>query len=59
MRIGIDVSMTADAKTGLPSYGRSLVEAFARIDQRNEYWLYRVTQTAFPAKLDQIGRAHV
>jgi glycosyltransferase involved in cell wall biosynthesis len=52
MRIGIDVSMTADAKTGLPSYGRSLVEAFARIDQRNEYWLYRVTQTAFPAQLD-------
>ncbi|MSR39784.1 MAG: glycosyltransferase family 1 protein [Planctomycetes bacterium] len=52
MRIGIDVSMTADAKTGLPSYGRSLVEGFARIDQQNEYWLYRVTWSAFPAKLD-------
>ncbi len=48
MRIGIDVAMTADAKTGLPSYTRSLVEAMARIDQRNEYWLYRITWHSFP-----------
>ncbi len=48
MRIGIDVSMTADAKTGLPSYARSLVEALARIDQRNEYWLYPITWHSFP-----------
>lgn len=48
MRIGIDVSMTADAKTGLPSYTRSLVEALARIDARNEYWLYPVTWHSLP-----------
>jgi glycosyltransferase involved in cell wall biosynthesis len=48
MRIGIDVSMTADAKTGLPSYARSLVEALARIDAHNEYLLYPITWHSFP-----------
>lgn len=48
MRIGIDVAMTADSKTGLPSYTRSLVEALARVDQRNEYLLYRITWHSFP-----------
>lgn len=48
MRIGIDVAMTADSKTGLPSYTRSLVEALARVDRRNEYWLYRITWHSFP-----------
>ncbi len=53
MRIGIDVAMTADSKTGLPSYTRSLVEAFARIDQRNEYELYRITWHSFPPNYEQ------
>jgi glycosyltransferase involved in cell wall biosynthesis len=48
MRIGIDVSMTADSKTGLPSYTRSLVEAMARVDRRNRYLLYRITWHSFP-----------
>ena len=48
MRIGIDVSMTAESKTGLPSYTRSLVEAMARVDQSNQFWLYRVTWHSFP-----------
>lgn len=48
MRIGIDVSMTADSKTGLPSYTRSLVEALARVDQRNEYALYPITWHSLP-----------
>ena len=48
MRIGIDVSMTADSKTGLPSYTRSLVEAMARVDQTNEYLLYPITWHSFP-----------
>ncbi|MBX3462910.1 MAG: glycosyltransferase family 4 protein [Planctomycetes bacterium] len=48
MRIGIDVSMTADSKTGLPSYTRSLVEALARVDPRNEYWLYPITWHSLP-----------
>lgn len=53
MRIGIDVAMTADSKTGLPSYTRSLVEAMARIDQRNEYWLYRITWHSFPPNYEE------
>ncbi|MEO6595856.1 MAG: glycosyltransferase family 1 protein [Planctomycetota bacterium] len=48
MRIGIDVSMTADSKTGLPSYTRSLVEAMARVDQHNQFWLYPITWHSFP-----------
>jgi len=48
MQIGIDVAMTADKKTGLPSYTRSLVEALARVDAENEYLLYRVTWHSFP-----------
>jgi glycosyltransferase involved in cell wall biosynthesis len=48
MRIGIDVSMTADSKTGLPSYTRSLVEALARVDQQNDYLLYPITWHSFP-----------
>jgi len=48
MRIGIDVSMTADSKTGLPSYTRSLVEAFARVDQANDYLLYPYTWHSLP-----------
>ncbi|HEX5054293.1 MAG TPA: glycosyltransferase family 1 protein [Planctomycetota bacterium] len=53
MRIGIDVSMTADSKTGLPSYTRSLVEAMARVDQHNEYWLYPITWHSFPPNHDE------
>jgi glycosyltransferase involved in cell wall biosynthesis len=48
MRIGIDVSMTADSKTGLPSYARSLVEAMARVDREDEFWLYPITWHSFP-----------
>ncbi|MBL9077499.1 MAG: glycosyltransferase family 4 protein [Planctomycetes bacterium] len=48
MRIGIDVSMTADSKTGLPSYTRSLVEALARVDRHNEYLLYPITWHSLP-----------
>ncbi len=48
MRIGIDVSMTADSKTGLPSYTRSLVEAMARVDRSNQFWLYPITWHSFP-----------
>lgn len=53
MRIGIDVAMTADSKTGLPSYTRSLVEAFARVDQHNTYELYRITWHSFPSNYEQ------
>jgi len=48
MRIGIDVSLTATAKTGLPSYARSLVEAMARVDTQDEFLLYRYVWHSFP-----------
>ncbi|MBL8728480.1 MAG: glycosyltransferase family 4 protein [Planctomycetes bacterium] len=40
--------MTADSKTGLPSYTRSLVEAMARVDHENRYTLYPITWHSLP-----------
>ena len=48
MLIGIDMSLTAEAKTGLPSYARSLVAAMARVDSENEYLLYPFVWHSFP-----------
>ncbi|MHC4514237.1 MAG: glycosyltransferase family 4 protein [Planctomycetota bacterium] len=48
MLIGIDMSLTAEAKTGLPSYARSLVAALARQDTRNDYLLYPFVWHSFP-----------
>lgn len=52
MRIGIDVSLTATAKTGLPSYARSLVEAMARVDPTDQFLLYRYVWHSFPETFD-------
>ncbi|MCA8956098.1 MAG: glycosyltransferase family 4 protein [Planctomycetes bacterium] len=48
MLIGIDMSLTAEKKTGLPSYARSLVAALARIDRTNRYLLYPFVWHSFP-----------
>ena len=48
MLIGIDMSLTAEAKTGLPSYARSLVAAMARVDKENQYLLYPFVWHSFP-----------
>ncbi len=48
MLIGIDMSLTAEAKTGLPSYARSLVAALARQDTKNDYLLYPFVWHSFP-----------
>lgn len=48
MLIGIDVSLTAESTTGLPSYARSLVEALARIDGTNRSLLYPFVWHSFP-----------
>jgi len=53
MLIGIDMSLTAEAKTGLPSYARSLVAALARQDTRNDYLLYRYVWHSFPPHYEQ------
>ena len=48
MLIGIDVSRTAETKTGLGSYAQSLVAAMARVDKTNEYLLYPFVWDCFP-----------
>ncbi len=53
MLIGIDMSLTAEAKTGLPSYARSLVAALARQDTRNDYLLYRFVWHSFPPHFER------
>lgn len=40
--------MTADSRTGLPSYTRSLVEAMVRVDQEDEFTLYPITWHSLP-----------
>ncbi len=50
MRIGIDVSRTAEPKTGLHSYARSLLEALARIDRDNQYDLHPLVTQCVPAR---------
>jgi glycosyltransferase involved in cell wall biosynthesis len=49
MLIGIDMSRTAETKTGLGSYGRSLVAALATLDQTNRYVLHPFVQDVLPA----------
>jgi glycosyltransferase involved in cell wall biosynthesis len=48
MRIGIDMSRTAETKTGLGSYASSLVTALARIDRANRYLIHRYVWHCFP-----------
>jgi len=48
MLIGIDMSLTAEAKTGLQSYARSLVAALADVDKVNDYLIYRYVWHSFP-----------
>lgn len=55
MRIGIDMSRTAETKTGLGSYAASLVAALARIDAHNDYTLYPYTWHCF---VDDYDRAY-
>ncbi len=47
MRIGIDMSRTAETKTGLASYAESLVAGLARVDQTNKYVVYPYTWHCF------------
>lgn len=47
MRIGIDMSRTAETKTGLASYAESLVAGLARVDQRNRYVIHPYTWHCF------------
>ena len=47
MRIGIDMSRTAEAKTGLGSYATSLVAGLARVDRVNDYVLHPFTWHCF------------
>lgn len=49
MEIGVDVSRTAEPKSGLHSYTRSLLEALARIDRVNRYRLHPFVPQCFPA----------
>lgn len=49
MLIGIDMTRTAEAKTGLGSYGRSLIAALAQIDTHNRYVLYPFVPDVLPA----------
>jgi glycosyltransferase involved in cell wall biosynthesis len=47
MRIGIDMSRTAETKTGLSSYAQSLVAALARVDRSNDYVVHPFTWHCF------------
>jgi glycosyltransferase involved in cell wall biosynthesis len=47
MRIGIDMSRTAETKTGLASYAISLVTALARVDRVNRYVLHPYSTHCF------------
>lgn len=47
MRIGIDMSRTAETKTGLASYAESLVAGLARVDRTNRYVIYPYTWHCF------------
>jgi len=47
--IAIDVTRTAETKTGLGSYGRSLVGAMARLDTGNRYLLHPFVHELLPA----------
>lgn len=53
MRIGIDMSLTAEAKTGLQSYARSLVAALAEIDKSNQYLIYRYVWHSYPPEYEK------
>lgn len=49
MLIGIDVTRTAEPKTGLGSYGRSLLAAMAQADGSNRYLLHPFVHEQLPA----------
>jgi len=53
--IGIDTSRTAETKTGLGSYGASLLDGLARIDRTNRYTLHPFLHQCF---VDRFDRAH-
>lgn len=53
MKIGIDVSRTAEAKTGLGSAAISTIAALAQIDRENEYLLYPFVWDCFPENYEQ------
>lgn len=53
MRIGIDVSRTAEQKTGLGSYATSLVAGLARIDHDHDYVMHPFTWHCFVDRYDK------
>ena len=48
MRIGIDVSRTAEETTGVGYYAKYLVDALAKIDTANQYTLYGIFFDCYP-----------
>ncbi len=53
MHIGIDMSRTAEPKTGLGSYASSLVAALARVDRDNRYTIYPWSWHCFVDEFDR------
>ncbi|MEY4673670.1 MAG: hypothetical protein RL148_1454 [Planctomycetota bacterium] len=54
--IGIDTSRTAEAKTGLGSYGASLLAGLARVDRTNRYTLHPFLHQCFVDRYDRAFR---
>jgi glycosyltransferase involved in cell wall biosynthesis len=53
MRIGVDISRSIEASTGVGRYARNLVHGLARIDSENDYLLYGLFCECFPVNWKQ------